>query len=108
MYTVDLGKTGIDFEKVDESGTFYFPQDERLEGRQSAFDLTGSYATEKSGIRGGWSGRWHSGRRNHFIEMTKPQTARNTLLSIQVQESWEAVAEFYQRLAVNLTGYGIT
>ena len=70
MYTVDLGKADIDFEKVDEAAHFIPSGTDVWEGRQERFDITGlaCYRELKDTRRLGRSlGTLGGG--NHFIEI---------------------------------------
>ncbi len=104
MYTVNLGRAEIDFERFDEAA-HYVPSGFNVwEGRQERFDLTrlkcyrglnDSRRIERSiGTLGGG---------NHFIEIDRADDGTNYLVihsgsrNLGVQ-----VAEYYQKLAVEL------
>lgn len=109
MYTVKLGKAGIDFEKFDEAA-HYVPSGMNVwEGRQERFDLTelrcyrelkDSKRLERSlGTLGGG---------NHFIEIDEAADGtRYLVIHSGSRNLGKQVAELYQKLAVNLDrGYG--
>ena len=109
MYTVSLGKTDIDFEKVDEAA-HYIPSGMNVwEGRQERFDLTelrcyrelkDSKRLERSlGTLGGG---------NHFIEIDEAADGTKYLIIHSGSRNLgKQVAEIYQKLAINLSrGYG--
>lgn len=108
MYTVNLGKTGIDFEKVDEAA-HYIPSGINVwEGRRERFDLTvlrcyrelkDTKRLERSlGTLGGG---------NHFIEIDEANDGTKYLIIHSGSRNLgKQVALVYQRLAVNLNrGY---
>ncbi len=109
MYTVNLGKADIDFEKVDEAAHYIPSGHEVWEGRQERFDLARlrCYRELKDAKRLERSlGTLGGG--NHFIEIdvaaggTKYLTIHSGSRNLGKQ-----VAEHYQKLAVNLNrGYG--
>ena len=109
MYTVDLGKVTIDFEKVDEAA-HYIPSGKNVwEGRKERFDLTAlrcyrdlkdTKRLERSlGTLGGG---------NHFIEIEQATDGRKYLIIHSGSRNLgKQVAELYQKLAINLSrGYG--
>ena len=109
MYTVNLGKADIDFEKVDEAA-HYIPSGMNVwEGRQERFDLTelrcyrelkDSKRLERSlGTLGGG---------NHFIEIDEAADGTKYLIIHSGSRNLgKQVAEIYQKLAINLSrGYG--
>ena len=108
MYTVNLGKTNLDFEKVDEAAHFIPSGTKVWEGRQERFDLTGlrcyrelkdTKRLERSlGTLGGG---------NHFIEIdeAKDQT-KYLVIHSGSRNLGKQVAELYQELAIKLNrGY---
>ena len=108
MYTVNLGKTNLDFEKVDEAVHFIPSGTNVWEGRQERFDLTGlrcyrelkdTKRLERSlGTLGGG---------NHFIEIdeAKDQT-KYLVIHSGSRNLGKQVAELYQELAIKLNrGY---
>lgn len=109
MYTVDLGKTDIDFEKFDEAAHFIPSGMNVWEGRQERFDLTDlrcyrelkdTKRLERSlGTLGGG---------NHFIEIDEAADGTKYLVIHSGSRNLgKQVAELYQKLAVNLDrGYG--
>ena len=109
MYTVNLGKTDVDFEKVDEAAHFIPSGMNVWEGRQERFDLTGlaCYRELKDAKRLERSlGTLGGG--NHFIEIDEAADGTKYLVihsgSINLGKQ---VAELYQKLAINLNrGYG--
>lgn len=104
MYTVNLGKQEIDFEKLDEAA-HYVPSGKNVwEGRQERFDLTAlrccrslkdTKRLERSlGTLGGG---------NHFIEVDQAQDGTKYLIIHSGSRNLgKQVAELYQRLAVDL------
>lgn len=109
MYTVNLGKAEIDFEKVDEAAHFIPSGREVWEGRQEKFDLTDlrCYRELKDAKRLVRSlGTLGGG--NHFIEIDEAADGTKYLIIHSGSRNLgKQVAEFYQRLAVNLSrGYG--
>ncbi|MCD8118776.1 MAG: RtcB family protein [Lachnospiraceae bacterium] len=104
MYTVNLGSTPIDFEKLDDAAHF-IPSGRRVwEGRQERFDLTGlrcyrslkdtKYLERSLGTLGGG---------NHFIEVDQAQDGTNYLVIHSGSRNLgKQVAELYQKLAVEL------
>ena len=109
MYTVNMGKSGIDFEKVDEAAHFIPSGMNVWEGRQEKFDLQAlrcyrelkdTKRLERSlGTLGGG---------NHFIEIDEAQDGTKYLVIHSGSRNLgKQVAEHYQRLAINLSrGYG--
>ena len=109
MYTVNLGKVDIDFEKVDEAAHFIPSGMNVWEGRQERFDLTelrcyrdlkDSKRLERSlGTLGGG---------NHFIEIDQAADGTKYLIIHSGSRNLgKQVAELYQKLAINLSrGYG--
>ncbi len=109
MYTVNLGKADIDFEKVDEAVRFIPSGREVWEGRQERFDLTAlrcyrelkdTKRLERSlGTLGGG---------NHFIEIdVAADGTKYLIIHSGSRNLGKQVAELYQKLAVNLSrGYG--
>ncbi len=109
MYTVNLGKTDIDFEKVDEAAHFIPSGMNVWEGRQERFDLTGlaCYRDLKDAKRLERSlGTLGGG--NHFIEIDEATDGtRYLVIHSGSRNLGKQVAELYQRLAINLNrGYG--
>lgn len=109
MYTVNLGKASIDFEKVDEAAHFIPSGRNVWEGRQERFDLTvlrcyrqlaQTRRLERSlGTLGGG---------NHFIEIDQAADGEKYLIIHSGSRNLgKQVAELYQKLAVDLSrGYG--
>ena len=109
MYTVNLGKADIDYEKVDEAAHFIPSGKNVWEGRQERFDLTGlacyrelkdTKRLERSlGTLGGG---------NHFIEIDEAADGTKYLVIHSGSRNLgKQVAEIYQQLAINLNrGYG--
>lgn len=109
MYTVNLGKTDIDFQKLDEAAHFIPSGMNVWEGRQERFDLTAlhcfrelkdSKRLERSlGTLGGG---------NHFIEVDEAADGtKYMIIHSGSRNLGKQVAEIYQRLAINLNrGYG--
>ena len=109
MYTVSLGKTDIDFGKLDEACHFIPSGTDVWEGRQEHFDLTklrcfrdlkdtGRLARSLGTLGGG----------NHFIEVDEAADGTKYLIIHSGSRNLgKQVAELYQKLAVNLDrGYG--
>lgn len=109
MYTVNLGKDDVDFEKLDEAAHFIPSGREVWEGRQERFDLTDLHCyrelkdakrLERSlGTLGGG---------NHFIEIDEATDGTKYLIIHSGSRNLgKQVAELYQKLAINLNrGYG--
>ena len=109
MYTVNLGKGEIDFEKLDEACHFIPSGMNVWEGRQERFDLTklqcyrnlkDTRRLERSlGTLGGG---------NHFIEVDEAEDGtRYLIIHSGSRNLGKQVAELYQKLAVDLNrGYG--
>lgn len=109
MYTVKLGKTDIDFVKVDEAAHFIPFGREVWEGRQEKFDLTQlrCYRELKDAKRLVRSlGTLGGG--NHFIEIDEASDGTKYLVIHSGSRNLgKQVAEIYQRLAIRLNrGYG--
>ena len=108
MYTVNLGKSDIDFEKVDEAA-HYIPSGMNVwEGRKEHFDLTGlvCYRELKDAKRLVRSlGTLGGG--NHFIEIDEAADGtRYLIIHSGSRNLGKQVAEHYQRLAIKLnSGY---
>ena len=109
MYTVNLGKADIDFERIDEA-CHYIPSGMNVwEGRQERFDLTelrcyrnlkDTRRLERSlGTLGGG---------NHFFEVDESKDGTKYLIIHSGSRNLgKQVAELYQKLAVDLDrGYG--
>ncbi|MCC8102589.1 MAG: RtcB family protein [Clostridiales bacterium] len=104
MYTVNLGKAAIDFEKLDDAA-HYIPSGMNVwEGRQERFDLTelrcyrnlkDTKRLERSlGTLGGG---------NHFIEVDQAQDGTNYLVIHSGSRNLgKQTAELYQQLAIDL------
>ena len=104
MYTVNLGKSDIDFEKVDEAA-HYIPSGMNVwEGRKEHFDLTGlvCYRELKDAKRLERSlGTLGGG--NHFIEIDEAADGtRYLIIHSGSRNLGKQVAEHYQNLAVKL------
>ena len=109
MYTVNLEKDEIDFEKVDEAAHFIPSGREVWEGRQEKFDLTElrCYRELKDAKRLARSlGTLGGG--NHFIEIDEAADGTKYLVIHSGSRNLgKQVAELYQKLAINLNrGYG--
>lgn len=104
MYTVDIGKGEIDFEKVDEAAHFIPSGHNVWEGRVERFDMTGlaCYRFLKNTKRLGRSlGTLGGG--NHFIEIDRASDGTNYLVIHSGSRNLgKQVAEHYQQLAVEL------
>lgn len=109
MYTVNLGKGEIDFEKVDEAAHFIPSGREVWEGRQEKFDLTElrCYRELKDAKRLARSFGTLGGG-NHFIEIDEAADGTKYLVIHSGSRNLgKQVAELYQKLAINLNrGYG--
>lgn len=104
MYTVNLGKCDIDFEKIDEIA-HYIPSGTNVwEGRQERFDLTklACYRELKDTKRLERSlGTLGGG--NHFIEIDEADDGSKYLVIHSGSRNLgKQVAEFYQKLAIKL------
>ena len=106
MYTVNLGKDDVDFEKLDEAAHFIPSGREVWEGRQERFDLTDlhCYRELKDAKRLARS----LGGGNHFIEIDEATDGTKYLIIHSGSRNLgKQVAELYQKLAINLNrGYG--
>ncbi|MBQ8981957.1 MAG: RtcB family protein [Lachnospiraceae bacterium] len=104
MYTVELGKEDIDFERFDEAA-HYIPSGRNIwEGRQERFDLT-----ELRCYRSLKNTRWLErslgtlGGGNHFIEIDESADGTKYLVIHSGSRNLgKQVAELYQQLAVDL------
>ncbi|MCQ2502899.1 MAG: RtcB family protein [Saccharofermentans sp.] len=109
MYTVNIGKSPVDFQRVDEAA-HYIPSGMNVwEGRKEAFDLTGlkCYRALKDARRLARSlGTLGGG--NHFIEIDEAADGTKYLVIHSGSRNLgKQVAEYYQKLAINLSrGYG--
>lgn len=104
MYTVNLGKGEIDFEKLDEAAHFVPSGKNVWDGRQEKFDFTAlrcyrelkdmKWLERSLGTLGGG---------NHFIEVDRAQDGTNYLVIHSGSRNLgKQVAELYQQLAVDL------
>ena len=104
MYTVNLGKGKIDFEKLDEAAHFVPSGMEVWQGRQEKFDLTQlrcyrelrntKWLERSLGTLGGG---------NHFIEVDRAKDGTNYLvIHTGSRNLGKQVAEIYQQLAIDL------
>lgn len=104
MYTVNLGKVDIDFEKLDEAAHFVPSGMHVWEGRMERFDLTGlkcyrglknaKYLERSLGTLGGG---------NHFIEVDEAADGTKYLVIHSGSRNLgKQVADLYQRLAIEL------
>ena len=104
MYTVNLGKGEVNFEKVDEAAHFIPSGMNVWEGRQEKFDLTdlrcyrnlrdSNRLVRSLGTLGGG---------NHFIEIDRAADATNYLIIHSGSRNLgKQVAEIYQQLAIDL------
>ena len=104
MYTVNLGKVDIDFEKLDEA-CYFIPSGMNVwEGRQERFDLTDlrCYRNLKDTKRLERSlGTLGGG--NHFIEIDEAADGTKYLIIHSGSRNLgKQVAELYQKLAIDL------
>ena len=105
MYTVDLGKTDIDYKKLDEAAHFIPSGMNVWEGRQEHFDLeqlrcyrdlndTKRFERSLGTLGGG----------NHFIEIDESADGEKYLVIHSGSRNLgKQVAELYQKLAVELS-----
>ena len=104
MYTVNLGKAEIDFEKLDEAAHFVPSGKNVWEGRQEKFDLLSlrCYRSLKDTKRLERSlGTLGGG--NHFIEVDEAQDGTKYLvIHTGSRNLGKQVAEIYQQLAIDL------
>ena len=104
MYTVNLGKADVDFEKLDEAA-HYIPSGMNIwEGRQERFDLQ-----ELRCYRSLRNTKWLErslgtlGGGNHFIEVDQAQDGTKYLvIHTGSRNLGKQVAEIYQQLAIDL------
>lgn len=104
MYTVNLGKDDIDFEKLDEAA-HYIPSGMHIwEGRQERFDLQ-----ELRCYRSLKNTKWLErslgtlGGGNHFIEIDRASDGTNYLvIHTGSRNLGKQAAEIYQQLAIDL------
>ena len=104
MYTVNLGKSDIDFEKFDEAAHFVPSGKNVWEGRQERFDLTvlRCYRSLKNTK---WLERSLGtlGGGNHFIEIDEAQDGTKYLVIHSGSRNLgKQVADIYQQLAIDL------
>lgn len=104
MYTVNLGKGDIDFEKLDEAAHFVPSGMNIWEGRQERFDLQ-----ELRCYRSLKNTKWLErslgtlGGGNHFIEVDRAQDGTNYLvIHTGSRNLGKQVADLYQQLAIDL------
>ncbi len=104
MYTVELGKTAVDFEKVDEAEHFIPSGMHIWEGRQERFPLQ-----ELRCYRSLKNTKWLErslgtlGGGNHFIEIDQAADGTKYLvIHTGSRNLGKQVAELYQQLAVDL------
>ena len=104
MYTVNLGKGEIDFEKLDAAAHFVPSGMEVWQGRQEKFDLT-----ELRCYRELRNTKWLErslgtlGGGNHFIEVDRATDGTNYLvIHTGSRNLGKQVAEIYQQLAIDL------
>ena len=104
MYTVNLGKVDIDFEKLDEAAHFVPSGMNIWEGRQEKFDLQ-----ELRCYRSLKNTKWLErslgtlGGGNHFIEIDEASDGTKYLvIHTGSRNLGKQVAEIYQQLAIDL------
>lgn len=104
MYTMNLGKEDINFEKLDEAAHFIPSGMNIWEGRQERFDLQ-----ELRCYRSLKNTKWLErslgtlGGGNHFIEVDKATDGTNYLvIHTGSRNLGKQVAEIYQQLAIDL------
>ncbi len=104
MYTVSLGRAEIDMERMD-AAAHYIPSGMNVwEGRKERFDLTGLRCWREL-KETGWLERSLGtlGGGNHFIEIDRAADGTNYLVIHSGSRNLgKQVAEYYQRLAVEL------
>ena len=104
MYTVDLGKGDIDFEKLDEAAHFVPSGFNIWEGRQERFDLD-ALRCYRSLKNTKWLERSLGtlGGGNHFIEVDEAQDGTKYLvIHTGSRNLGKQVADIYQQLAIDL------
>lgn len=104
MYTVDLGKGDIDFEKLDEAAHFVPSGFNIWEGRQERFDLE-ALRCYRSLKNTKWLERSLGtlGGGNHFIEVDEAQDGTKYLvIHTGSRNLGKQVANIYQQLAIDL------
>ena len=104
MYTVDLGKGDIDFEKLDEAAHFVPSGFNIWEGRQERFDLE-PLRCYRSLKNTKWLERSLGtlGGGNHFIEVDEAQDGTKYLvIHTGSRNLGKQVADIYQQLAIDL------
>lgn len=104
MYTLDLGKADIDFEKLDEAAHFVPSGRNIWEGRQEHFDLMGLRCF-RSLKKTKWLERSIGtlGGGNHFIEVDQSRDGTKYLvIHTGSRNLGKQVADLYQQLAVDL------
>lgn len=104
MYTVNLGKDDIDFEKLDEAAHFVPSGFNIWEGRQERFDLE-ALRCYRSLKNTKWLERSLGtlGGGNHFIEVDMAQDGTKYLvIHTGSRNLGKQVADIYQRLAIDL------
>lgn len=109
MYTVNLGKDDVDFEKLDEAAHFIPSGREVWEGRQERFDLTDLHCyRELKGAKRLARSLGTLGGGNHFIEIDEATDGTKYLIIHSGSRNLgKQVAELYQKLAINLNrGFG--
>ena len=104
MYTVNIGKVELNFEKLDEAAHFIPSGRNIWEGRQERFDLT-QLRCYRSLKNTKWLERSLGtlGGGNHFIEVDQAQDQTKYLvIHTGSRNLGKQVAELYQKLAVDL------
>jgi len=104
MYTVNLGKGELHFEKIDEAAHFIPSGMNIWEGRQERFDLT-KLRCYRSLKNTKWLERSLGtlGGGNHFIEVDRALDGTNYLvIHTGSRNLGKQVAEIYQQLAIDL------
>lgn len=104
MYTVNLGKADIDFEKLDEAAHFVPSGKNIWEGRQGKFDLQ-QLRCYRSLKNTKWLERSLGtlGGGNHFIEVDEASDGTKYLvIHTGSRNLGKQVAEIYQQLAIDL------
>ena len=104
MYTVNLGKVDIDFEKVDEAVHFIPSGREVWEGRQEKFNLAELCCyRELKDVKRLARSLGTLGGGNHFIEIDEAADGTKYLVIHSGSRNLgKQVAELYQKLAINL------
>ena len=104
MYTVNIGKDKIDFERLDEAAHFIPSGLNVWNDKQESFDLRRLHCYDQlKNIRWVENGLGTLGGGNHFIEVDKSSDGTNYLIIHSGSRNLgKQVAEIYQELAMDL------